>query len=129
MLQRTFIVRDREAAARVAAFVQANVSPSRPLAVVVTEPRARRSLEQNDALHAIIREIAREAYVDGKQYSASAWKEFFRERFIPGERVELPDGRAVMRQRSTTELSVAEMSELIEAIRAYAAHNLGLELA
>lgn len=128
MIQRTFILRSEKQIPLIEAFIRANLGADRPLAVVVSEPRAKRTQEQNDALHALIRQIAAEAYVDGKQYSMTAWKEFFRDRFVSNDRIELPDGRTVMRHRSTTELSVGEMSELIDAIKSYAATELGLEV-
>lgn len=126
MLQRAFIIRTPAQWQQMVAFFKANWSEDRPLAVVVSEPSARRTVEQNSAYHAIFRDIAAQAWVQGKQFDPATWKFFMVRRFIPGEMMTLPDGQVVERQRSTTELTVAEASEFIDASRAYAATELGL---
>lgn len=128
MLHRSFVIRTKDNWSRMVAFFKANWSREHPLVVIVSEPRAQRTVEQNDALHATIRQIANEAYVDGQQFSVTAWKEMFRRMYVCNDMIILPDGREVERHRSTTELSVGEMSELIESIKRYAAENLGLEM-
>ena len=85
----------------------------------------KRSIPQNKRYwKALLNEIAANAWVDGKQYSALAWAEFFKGKFIGFE--ETPDGRQI--GISTTTLNVAEFSAYMTQIEAYAAQELGLEL-
>lgn len=128
MINHTFVLRDRAAWDRCVAFIRANNSADHPLAVIVTEPKAQRTVDQNKGLHKLIRDLAEQAYVGGQQFSMTVWKEYIRDRFIGNERVSLPDGREHVLHRSTADLTVEEMTALIERVMRYAAEELGLEL-
>lgn len=127
-LRKTFVVRNAEVLSRLVAFISANVGPERPLAVLVTEPDSKRTLDQNALLWALMREIAVKAWVDGRQFSAEAWFEHYARKFGDMTEIALPGGEIVYRRRSTTEMGVKRFSEFIDEVRADAAVELGVEL-
>lgn len=126
-LQRTFVLRGEADAGALWAFLKANwralAADGKPLAVLVTLHKTKRSTEQNKRLWALLGEISRNAWVQGRQFSAEAWNEHFAGEFIGYE--ELPSGRR--KGISTTTLSVAEMAEYQTRIEAYAASELGIQ--
>jgi hypothetical protein len=95
-LHRTFIVRNDAICQAVIAFLTANAGAmakaGTPLSVTVSQHKAKRSIEQNSMLHAIISEIANNAWVSGRQFPMEVWKEFFRAKFIGTEEMAMPDG-------------------------------------
>ncbi len=131
-MQATFVLRDETNARRLWAFLKVNwvakAQAGEPLAVNIAEHKAKRSVEQNKKLHAMLAELERSAWLNGRQYSAETWKEFIRRRFIGTEEIDLPDGTRIERGISTTALSVHEFSELIEQVHQWAADELGVEL-
>lgn len=130
-LQRTFVLSGDTAANSLWAFLKSNwrvmAEQGKALAVVVTPYRAKRTNDQNAKLHAVLNDIAEQAWVGGKQYPMAAWKEHYREKFVGVEVMELPNGETRKQGRSTTELNVEEMAELITRIQADAAMEYGVE--
>jgi hypothetical protein len=126
-LYRNFVLRDDAVWERAKAFIEAN-RKAVLLSVSVSEASKPRTRDQNDYARALVREVASNAWVNGRQFSADAWWEFFAREFGPCDEVELPNGEVVKRRRSTTEMSAKAFSEFIDAIRDYAANTLGLEL-
>lgn len=128
MLLRVFVLRDEPHARALWGFLKANwkelAQAGRPLSITVQEHKAKRSLEQNRLYWQRLNEIADQAWVGGKQYSAEAWHEHFKRLFIGMD--ELPGGGKV--GISTTTLSVADFSDYINRIEAYAATELGINL-
>ena len=128
MLLRVFVLRDEPNARALYGFLKANwkelAQAGRPLSIEVKEFKAKRSLEQNKLYWQRLNEIAEQAWVGGKQFSAEAWHEFCKARFIGMD--ELPDGRRF--GISTTTLSVAEFSDYLNRIETYAADELGIQL-
>jgi len=62
------------------------IDPHRPILVTVGEEPKARSLDQNAAYWAgPLREIAEQAWVEGRQYSAEVLHEYFKNRFLPDE--------------------------------------------
>lgn len=131
-MQKTFVLRDPIACKQLHAFLRSNwlamAQAGKPLAVSVSEHKSKRSLDQNALLHAALSQIAVSAWVDGKQFGADTWKEFFRRRLIDTEEIPLPGGGFVERGVSTTTLNVEQFSEFIEQIYAYASTELGVIL-
>jgi len=126
---RLFILRQEGHLRNLQGFLGANwkamADQGRPLSVMVTEHKAKRSSEQNRRLWALLNDIAANAWIEGKQFSADAWHEHFKRTLIGSE--ELPSGGSV--GISTTTLDVGEFSSYMDKIEAYAATELGLELA
>jgi hypothetical protein len=96
----------------------------KPLAVTVQEHKAKRSVEQNRLYWLLLNEIAEAGWVSGRRFSAEAWHEFFKVKFIGCE--ECPNGGTM--GISTTTLAVSDFSDYIGKVEAYAATELGIEL-
>ena len=96
----------------------------RPLVVEVKEHKSKRSVDQNRRYWAILRHIAKNAWVNGRQFSDKAWHEHFKREFIGLE--ELPDGSWF--GISTTQLCVADFTEYMNKVELYAVEELGIEL-
>lgn len=131
-LHKTFVLRQQQHTDATVSFIRANAAAmalaGTPLAVTVTEAKSKRSVEQNARLHALLQDIASNAWVDGKQFAAEVWKEFFRLRFIGTEELRMPDGTLKERGISTTTLDVAAFSDFMNQIEEYAATVLAVEL-
>jgi len=127
-MDRTFILRTEIQCRQLYAFLRANWSDmaaaGRPLAVIVSEAKARRSGAQNRRYWALLNEIAEHAWVGGKRYEADVWHAEFAGRFIGWS--ETPSGTRV--PISTTTLSVAQFSEYMDQVEAYATTELGVEI-
>ena len=127
-MNRQFVLRSQDNAVALHAFLKANAramaDSGHPLAVTITEYKARRSTEQNKRYWAILGDISRNAYVAGKQFSQDAWAEHFKREFIGIE--ELPSGKDV--GISTTTLNVQEFTDYMTRIECYAVQELGIEL-
>lgn len=144
-LCRTFVLTGETPAQLLWAFLKANwlamARDGRPLQVVVSEYKARRSAEQNSRMWAAItQQIAEQAWVNGRQYSEKVWHEHLKEQFLPAEdgpskRVrkgyrkwaDMPDGTLRL-IGSTTQLTTYGMTEYQTAIEAYATQELGVRL-
>lgn len=126
-MDRTFVLRSEIQCRQLYAFLRANWSDmaaaGRPLAVTVSEAKAKRSGEQNRRYWSLLNEIAEHAWVGGRQFPADVWHAEFAGRFIGWS--ETPSGARV--PISTTTLSVAEFSEYMDRIEAYATTELGVE--
>lgn len=122
-------IRDRAAAA----LANMPVDPLRPLEVVLREQVKQRKLDQQALMFAgPIRDIAEQAWLDGRQYSAEIWHSYFKVQFLPEEYdPELclegymkwdydPAGERVL-VGSTKQLTVKGMSEHIEQIHVFGA--------
>ena len=82
-----------------------------------------RSLEQNSRMWAILAQIARQALWYGQHYAEEDWKDYFMHmlkggRWMPGE-----DGGLVPIGRSTSKLSISEMSDLQTIMEAFCARH------
>ena len=89
---------------------------------VVVRPE-RRSTEQNAKLWAMLNEVAEQVEWYGQHLSAEEWKHVFtaslkKQRVVPGL-----DGGFVVLGLSTSRMSKAELSELIELINAFGAER------
>jgi hypothetical protein len=132
-LHRTFEIRNPTNISAVGAFIKANwaacLTAGEPLRIEVTQRGDKRSVEQNIRLHALLREIAEQAWINGRQYDMETWKEHFRRTLIGTEEINLPDGTRIERGISTTTLSVSEFASLMDRIEQYASEQLGVVIA
>jgi hypothetical protein len=94
-------------------------------AVVIKPPR--RTLDQNDKLHAMLTDIARQKEWAGAKRDVEAWKDIFTAALrsaqhgldvVPGL-----NGGFVLLGMHTSGMSKAEMSDLIELVYAWGAEN------
>jgi hypothetical protein len=130
-MNRTFVLRSETHTQAVVAFIQSNAlamaAAGTPLAVTVTLAKSKRSLEQNARLHALLTDIAANAWVEGRQYDLETWKEFFRRKFIGIEEYHFPDGTGSERGISTTTLNVEDFGKFMDQITEYAQDHLAVE--
>lgn len=104
------------------------LDPVRPLEVVVREEVKARKLDQNAAMWAgPLRDIAEQAWVNGRQYSAEVWHESYKLEFLPEEFDEelckegyrkwdyTPKGDRVL-VGSTTQLTVRGFAQYLEQV-------------
>ncbi len=137
-LDRTFVIRDQRIADCAVAFIGANhagmLADGRIMAVRVYEHKEARSLEQQAVMWIRLGEIAAQAWVRGRQYSAECWHEHAKREWLPEE--DGPSKRArkgyskwainpMTGERvlvgSTTQLTVFGMSEYLAQLEAFGA--------
>lgn len=70
----------------------------------------------------VLAQVAEQAAVGGRLYSAETWHECFKRQFIGVE--ELPNGEVI--GKSSTGLTTAEFCDFCTQVEAYAAHELGV---
>ena len=123
-------------AVAMAAISNAPIDPDKPLELILREEKKTRKPDQNQAMWAgPLRDIADQAWVEGRQYSIEVWHEFFKREYLPeDDDPELerlvrdgyrkwdidPAGERVL-IGSTTQLLVRGMALYMEQIHAYGA--------
>lgn len=85
--------------------------------VEVREPS--RTKDQNALYWATLHDLSENVKIDGKQYLATVWHKYFKERFLPGRIIELPYGHIVEAEPSTADLTKEQFSEFIEQVMAF----------
>jgi len=104
-----------------------------PMGHVVTIRPPTRSTEQNAALHRLLQAIVKARYKwAGRTWSIDDWRAIMVSAHAkatnrPGEIVPGLGGEFVVLRRSTTRMSVAELSSLIEYVTAWCVSN-GIDL-
>ena len=127
------LVGNLQADTAISAIQNAPIDIDRPLEVIIREEQKGRSLSANALMWAgPLNNIATQAWVHGRQYSALIWHEFFKEKFLPDfpdpkqvkegyiKYEETPDGRRVL-TGSTNKLTKHGFSLYMEQIYAYGA--------
>ena len=91
---------------------------------VLTVSRMKRTKKQNKRYWGggVLKQIADQAVVNGKQFSADVWHEFAKRKFLGV--IELPDGGVV--SVSSTNLTTEEFSDYCSKVEAWAASELGV---
>lgn len=91
---------------------------------VLSIHRRKRTKAQNRRYwgNGVLKQIAEQATVNGRLYSAETWHEQFKRLFIGV--IDLPSGEVI--GKSSTELTTAEFCEFCDQVEAYAATNLGV---
>ena len=94
-----------------------------PLNTRVEFKASKRTLPQNDRMHAMLTDIATTLDWHGQKYSPDDWKDYFmhslrRARWMPDE-----EGGMVPLGMHTSDLSVEEMSDLMELMAAFGASH------
>jgi len=124
-----------------AALSNVPIDPLKPIELVLREEKKTRKPDQNQAMWAgLLRDIAEQAWIDGRQYRAEVWHEYFKEKYLPEdddpELSELardgyrkwdidPDGKRRL-VGSTTQLTVRGMAQYMTMVEAHGA-GLGVE--
>lgn len=124
----TYILRNKDIAQRMVDYIKAVAGPAaaagKPIVVEVGEYQAKRSTQANARYWALLEEISRQAYVDGKRFSREAWHTYFREQYAPKE-----DGAAGLTPMSTSQMDKETFQRYVTQIEVYAAETLGVEFA
>jgi len=91
---------------------------------VLTVDRRKLTKAQNRRYwgNGVLKQIAEQAVVNGKLYSAETWHEQFKRQFIGV--IELPNGQVV--GQSSSKLTTAEFCDFCDKVEAYAASELGV---
>lgn len=114
------------------------IDAKRPLEVVIREQVKARKPDQNALMWAgPLRDMAEQAYIEGRSFSAEVWHEFLKRELLPEDfDQELckegyrkwdfdPSGARVL-VGSTTQLTIKGMAQYITQLEAFGA-NLGVE--
>ena len=128
---REFVLRSPAAWQTALAFIKGNAKAcndaGKPIRLIVTTEDAKRNIEQNRRYWGhVLKTIAEQSFVNGRQFQADVWHEMFARRFGVCDEVTLPDGEIVVRRKSTTQMSVGEFSDYMNKCEAYAAQELGV---
>lgn len=138
--QRRLLLRGLEQVERAIALLRTlPLDDKKPLEVLVREEVKARKLDQNALMWAgPLKDIAEQAWIDQRQYSAAVWHEFFKSQFLPefydpdlckDEKYlkwdEGPGGGQVL-VGSSTDLTIKGFAQYLEQIHAFGA-NLGVE--
>jgi hypothetical protein len=115
----------------VCAFVKeqakACIEAGTPLRLIFTTEEQLRNKEQNKRYFGfLIKHIAAQAWVDGKQFGKEAWHEYFAREYGRMKEVILPGGEVVQRRVSTTEYTVGEFCLYMNEVEVYACTELGV---
>ena len=103
------------------------VSGGRRVLLIVTSAEAKRNGQQNRRYWGfVLKAIAEQAWVNGRQFSADAWHEYLARKFGICEDVTLPDGEVITRRKSTTDMSVGEFAQYMTDCEVYAVQELGV---
>ena len=131
-LYREFPLRSAAVWPSLVAFVKANAQvfaeKGEPLRVIVTADERKRNSEQNRFLWGVVyRDIAEQAWVNGRQFTKDVWHEHCARMFGVCEEMTLPNGEIIIKRKSTAEMSVGEFSIYMTQVQAYAAGELGVQ--
>jgi hypothetical protein len=90
---------------------------------ITVQTASKRSLEQNDRLHAMLGEVAQQVEWHGRKLDPVAWKRIFGAALKKQEVVPGLDGEFVVIGVSTAEMSAKECGEMMELIEAFGVTN------
>ena len=113
----------------------APVDPLKPLELILREKSVTRNITQNSLMWVgALNDIADQAWVNGRQYSAEVWHDQFKREYLPEQFIEgitkegyakwdyLPSGERVL-VGSTGGLTTRGFSEYLEQVYAYGANS------
>lgn len=131
-IYKEFVLRNVSVWQLVCAFVKQNakacIEAALPLRIIFTNEELPRNKEQNRRYFGfVIKHIAAQAWVNGKQFSKESWHEYFAREYGRMEEVILPDGEIIQRRVSTTKYTVGEFSTYMNEVTAYACIELGVQ--
>lgn len=127
----------RETAMRV--LQNAPLDDAKPIEFLLREEVKARKLDQNALMWSgPLSDIAEQAYVRGRQFSAEVWHEFYKREYLPEEFdpelckegyrkwAYMPNGERTL-IGSTTQLTVRGFAQYLTKVEAYAAQELGVQ--
>jgi hypothetical protein len=122
-MKRTFVLRSAQVVANAIATIRCA-----PLGYRVTIDEPKRTLEQNDALHPLVRAIARQVKFADEWQSEDDWRRILLSGFLTatGHKVQVLrgiEGESVIIRISTRKLDKSKFSEFLEYVNAWAAER------
>ena len=100
------------------------VAAAKPGWVVSIQPPNRTSA-QNSFYWVTLTAISEQIRPQNKEHSPDIWHCYFKARYLPGRMLELPNGRVVEQEPTTTGLTKAQFSDYVEKVFAWAtSHGL-----
>lgn len=136
---RTFLVSSEQVRDNLLAAVRnIPIDAKKPLQVLIREEVKARGLDANARMWAgPLKDIASQAWIEGKQHSAEVWHHFFKRELLPEEfdaelckegyvKYEYDPGGERVLIGSSTQLTVKGFAEYMTAIEAFGA-NLGVQ--
>lgn len=128
-MTKTFVLRDQTVLDRCVAYIRSVFGGEELWAVLIVPADRKRTLEQNDKLHAMFGRLANEALLHGRRGPPVSWKAWCLVTLgYVDTYTDLETGQLVAVPASTSKMSVKQMSELIEGVYRLAAEELGVEL-
>jgi hypothetical protein len=128
-LSKTFVLRNDTNAHSLWDLLKANwrsmAASGKPLAVTVSEYKAKRTTAQNARYFALLQAISEQVKPDDKSFDTEIWHEAFKEQFAPRE--EGPNGRLI--PMSTARMSVEEFNKYMTEVEVHAITELRIEFA
>lgn len=130
-LYREFVLKSPGIWPTVLAFIKANATAcaekGTPIRLIVTADERRRTNESNRYYWGVVlRDVAEQAWVDGRQYDKDTWHEYFADLYGVKTEKQLPDGRLLLVRKSTSDYSVGEFSDYLTLVQAHAANDFGV---
>lgn len=90
--------------------------------------KIRRSPDQNARYWLLLHRIAESIRPYGRHHAAPVWHLYFKSKYLGCDDVQMPDGKVVSIPRSSAQLDVAEFSDYMTQVEAWAnEHNVWLE--
>lgn len=90
--------------------------------------RKSRSTSANARYWLLLHLIAEKLKPQEKSYSAETWHEYFKQRYLGADEVELPNGKLVQKPHSTTDLDVDAFNEYMAKVEQWGIeHEIWLE--
>lgn len=126
---KTFVIRDRAILERCIAYIRSLFGGDAVWVVQIVEGDRKRTLEQNDKLHAMFRAMSEEAWLHGNRGTPTDWKAWCLVKLgYVDTYTDLETGEVRAIPASTSKMKVKQMCELIEGVHRLAAEELGVEL-
>jgi hypothetical protein len=86
-----------------------------------------RSSDQNKRYWSILALLS-EKPVQGVKFSSAAWHEYFKLKYLGADDIKLPNGKVLVRGKSTADLDKAEFNDYMTQVEVWAnEHNIYLE--
>lgn len=136
LLYREFVITGPGPWGAMIAFLKANVRAfierKRPLRVIIAEEEQDRLDEQIRYYFGVtVKAVSEQAWVNGQRFSKEVWHEHFARMFLPAREIILPDGEVILKRASIArgQIGIKAMAEFTHQVEAYAAGELGVEIA
>ena len=94
-----------------------------PNGYVVEIKEQNRSHEQNALYWSAVHEIADSIFLNGKKFTPQVWHIYLKQRYLPGQIIELPNGQLIEIDPTTTTLTKTEFLDFVTQVLAFQAEN------